>query len=53
MSQLARTIDLRGFNWRAWLERSADMTLHDQMQPPFSSHIEKRIVALKLRHFRS
>jgi len=39
MGQLARTIDLRGFDWQTLLERSADLTLHDQMHLPFSSHI--------------
>jgi hypothetical protein len=37
MSRLSRTIDLRGFNWQAFC--SADLTLDDQMQLPFSSHI--------------
>ena len=40
MSLISRTIDLRGFNWQAFLlERSADLTLNDQMSLPFSSHI--------------
>lgn len=48
MSRLPRTIDLRGFNWQALLERPADLTLFDQMQCHFPVIFEKRIVALKL-----